>query len=92
MSNEFKGTQGPWEVDGVEIRASASHRSERLCEMAPGFLKADAQLIAAAPDMLIALLQIEQWWLESGRYSFYGAPAAMFSVRAAIHKATSISN
>ena len=49
--NEFKGTQGPWEVDGVEVRASASHPTERICEMVPGFERADADLIAAAPDL-----------------------------------------
>lgn len=55
MNIEFKGTPGPWEVDGVEIRASASHPTERICEMAPGFSAEDAKLIAAAPDLLKAL-------------------------------------
>lgn len=57
--NEFKGTPGPWELDGVEIRASASHPTERICDMAPGFSKADAQLIAAAPDLLKALQAVK---------------------------------
>lgn len=58
--NEFKGTPGPWEVDGVEIRASASHPSKRLCEMAPGFTQADAQLIATAPRLYAALARLTQ--------------------------------
>jgi len=52
-------TKGPWIVDGVEIRASASHPSERICEMAPGFSDEDAKLIAEAPDLLGALKMLE---------------------------------
>jgi hypothetical protein len=59
-----KITEGPWEVDGVEIRASASHSSERICEMAPGFSDADAQLIAAAPDLLKALQAVKVFMAE----------------------------
>lgn len=46
-----KHTPGPWELDGVEIRATAAHPSERLCDMVPGFEKADAELMAAAPTL-----------------------------------------
>lgn len=56
--SEFKGTPGPWEIDGVEIRASALHPMDRICDMAPGFSAEDAQLIASAPDLLSALLAI----------------------------------
>ena len=44
-------TPGPWEIDGVEIRATASHPSESICVMTPGFEDADAQLLAAAPTL-----------------------------------------
>lgn len=50
-----KHTPGPWELDGVEIRATASHPSESICVMTPGFEDADAQLLAAAPKLLAAL-------------------------------------
>lgn len=58
--SKFKGTPGPWEVDGVEIRASASHPMERICEMAPGFSTEDAKLIATAPQLLLALQDAEE--------------------------------
>lgn len=57
--NEFKGTQGPWEVDGVEIYPVAGHRaSNAICAMQPGFLDADAALIATAPELLKALTKL----------------------------------
>lgn len=56
--NEFKGTPGPWELDGVEIYPVAGHRaSDAICAMQPGFLDTDAALIAAAPDLLNACQQ-----------------------------------
>ena len=58
--NEFKGTPGPWELDGVEIRATASHPSESVCEMSPGFTQEDARLIAAAPNLYAALARLTQ--------------------------------
>lgn len=76
-------TSGPWEVDGVEIYPVNGHRAcDAICEMKPGFLDANAALIAAAPELLAALQQayscheddFEQVWL---------SPAA-----AAIAKAT----
>lgn len=49
-------TPGPWELDGVEIYPVNGHRaSDAICEMKPGFLDADAQLIAAAPALLAEL-------------------------------------
>lgn len=54
----FQGTPGPWEIEGTEIRASRSHASERICDMAPGFEAADAALIAAAPDLLDCLQRL----------------------------------
>ena len=54
--NEFKGTPGPWVLDGVEIRAADDHPADSpICAMAPGFSRDDAALIAAAPDLLEAL-------------------------------------
>lgn len=46
-----KHTPCPWERDGVEIRATSAHASESLCVMTPGFEKADAELMAAAPTL-----------------------------------------
>lgn len=55
--NEFKGTPGPWEVDGTEIYPVAGHRAtDAICGMAVGFSDADAALIAAAPELLEALV------------------------------------
>lgn len=69
-----KHTPGPWELDGVEIRATAAHPSESLCVMTPGFEKADAELMAAAPtlrDHLEAVIQVAESEIqntESDRY------------------------
>lgn len=38
----------------------------------------------AAPRLYAAAKQIEGWWLTEGKKHFYGAPAAMFSLREAI--------
>lgn len=55
-----KHTPGPWEVEGVEIRASNEHPSESLCVMTPGFNEADAVLMASAPKLLAALVALEE--------------------------------
>lgn len=52
----FKGTEGPWEIDGTEIYPVSGHRAtDAICDMKPGFLDADAALIAAAPELLSAI-------------------------------------
>lgn len=54
--NEFKGTPGPWELDGTEIYPVAGHHAtDAICGMAVGFSDSDAALIAAAPELLKAL-------------------------------------
>lgn len=59
--NEFKGTPGPWEVDGTEIYPVAGHRAtDAICGMAVGFSHADAALIAAAPELLQALIRLAE--------------------------------
>lgn len=81
--NEFKGTPGPWEEDGVEIRGVTQHQSECICLMTPGFEREDALLIAAAPTLLSAL---EDCLKEMETYSHIGHPggckgAMEFNVR-----------
>lgn len=56
--NEFKGTEGPWEKDGVEIRGVTQHQSECICVMNPGFEREDAFMLAAAPTMFAALAEV----------------------------------
>lgn len=78
-------TPGPWEVDGVEIHPVNGHRaSDAICEMKPGFIEADAALIAAAPELLAALQQayscheddFEQVWLSSAATAIAKAAGA----------------
>lgn len=38
--------------------------------------------------MLTALKAVEEWWLTEGMKHFFGAPYAIFAVRAAIAKVT----
>ena len=76
--NEFKGTPGPWEVDGTEIYPVEGHKaSDAICEMKPGFSDADAALIAAAPELLESLqYAIEYATLDdSGNAPFWLADA-----------------
>lgn len=79
--NEFKGTPGPWVLDGVEIRSAADHPADSpICVMAPGFSRDDAALIAAAPELLAALEALLDY-AESGWDHF---PEVAFNARAAI--------
>lgn len=72
--NEFKGTPGPWELDGVEIYPVAGHRaSDAICAMQPGFIDADAALIAAAPDLLKGLRDLLEAY-ESVMHSEFDYP------------------
>lgn len=87
--NEFKGTPGSWEVDGVEIRAVAQHTSECICVMQPGFEREDALMLAAAPTLFAALADC---LLEMETYSHVGHPggekgAAEFNIRLSFAKA-----
>lgn len=87
--NEFKGTPGPWEKDGVEIRAVSQHPSECLCVMQPGFEREDALMLAAAPTLFAALLGC---LAEMETYSPVGHPggskgAAEFNLRFSFAKA-----
>ncbi len=87
MSNH---TPGPWIIDGVEIRAAASHESESICEMSPCFSHADANLIAAAPELLEALEYALSMW---GDYLPPGNSNAMKAIkqsRAAIANAKGV--
>lgn len=63
MSNEFKGTPGPWRVDEEGCRVLATdNRSTIICEvvgsMSNPTVAAEARLIAAAPDLLEALVEL----------------------------------
>lgn len=49
--------------------------------------RANAHMLAAAPEMLRALKAVEEWWLREGMAKFNGAPYAMFATRAVIAKA-----
>ena len=62
--NEFKGTPGPWEKDGVEIRGTTQHQSEYICAMSVGYEPEDASLIAAAPELLAALQAVKVFMAE----------------------------
>lgn len=78
-------TPGPWSVDqlGFNVVVHSETGSHTVAMTQPGArMKADALLIAAAPDMLAALRAAEQC---IGKKSH---PANLRLVRAAIAKAT----
>lgn len=94
-----KHTLGPWYTEGHEIKVVQPHREflgegapETICEMlssvSPEATEANARLIAAAPDLLAALLSIHDD-LEPDDEGNRVIPAGFLdSARAAIAKAT----
>jgi hypothetical protein len=48
---------------------------------------ANAHLIAAAPDLLVACKEIERWWVEEMHWQDGAPVGSMFLLRAAIAKA-----
>jgi hypothetical protein len=88
--SEFKGTKGPWKARnlGTEIAVFGSYR---ICGMTGGEIqrdKANAHLIAAAPDLLDALIALRT---ANGGDNFngwhQGFDSAIEKARAAIAKA-----
>lgn len=94
-------TPGPWELDGVEIYPVNGHRaSDAICQLSAGqsdeAFEANAHLIAAAPELLVAAQKVMQWWAdhqydtcgERGEWNVYDAePDFVVAARAALIKA-----
>jgi hypothetical protein len=57
-------TPGPWHIDPIKAHANGNRRiiAEQCTPVAvvPEHLAADARLIAAAPDMLECLMEVEE--------------------------------
>jgi len=96
-----KHTPGPWNVseewDGTSIKAGQFHVTHTIqsCgfhspEEDKAVTQANARLIAAAPDLLEALILLEHEMVESGNAGStdYGWSPAIEKTRAAIAKAT----
>ena len=89
---------GPWyrstSVPGAILAAPETDPSDLETEqiiqvdMSAGNADATARLVLAAPAMLEALLQLEQWWEEVGSLIFNRSPKAMEHLRRAIADAT----
>lgn len=85
--SEFKGTPGPWKARnlGTEIAVFGSYR---LCGMTGGEIqrdKANARLIAAAPDLLKVLQEVQEF---AQGWSQYEMPIGLDDrINAAIAKA-----
>src|SRR5690554_3912653 len=74
--SKFKGTPGPWIVDGTVIRGDADHIGRTVsvaCTLNVAWpygrraIKEqpyNARLIAAAPDLLEALIELADWYRE----------------------------
>jgi|SRR5690606_7796925 len=79
-------TPGPWKTSGFSISAKGSGYIAKALEvyMKRSEREANARLIAAAPDLLVALKQARQSMLDSG-YSIDSV--AVMSCSAAISKA-----
>jgi hypothetical protein len=72
MSEKF--TPGPWRVvNGDQIR-SAIHQIARAWMMRGGEGKANARLIAAAPDLYEALSAFISWWDADDKGPQYSSP------------------
>ena len=85
----MKHTPGPWYVDPIKAHANGNRRimAEQCTPVAvvPEHLAADARLIAAAPDMLIALMDFVSYF---GHDNDNGLDEMITNARAAIAKAT----
>ena len=60
---ESKFTAGPWKVeehDGASFVSCGDPNAEWICEAMGGYCKPNARLIAAAPELLKALIDIER--------------------------------
>ena len=83
----MKHTPGPWYIDPIKAHANGNRRimAEQCTPVAvvPEHLAADARLIAAAPDLLDALLMV----LDDPN-ALDGRPRTYEYVHAAIAKAT----
>lgn len=85
--SEFKGTKGPWKARnlGTEIAVFGSYR---ICGMTGGEIqrdKANARLIAAAPDLLKVLQEVQEF---ARGWSQYEMPIGLDDrINAAIAKA-----
>ena len=97
--NEFKGTPGPWRTHESRtsgfciVREGSSDGAVAGCQdeydhYGAVFKREDAVLIAAAPDLLVALQEIYRHGIQAFGEDF----EVMLEAKAAIDKATSISN
>lgn len=106
---ETKHTPGTWEVDG-EFVGPAGQRDVGICHVLPmedeyghgwargPITKANSHLIAAAPDMLAALYEVEIYLSERSDVidGDYGQPAPnaemvlLAEVQSAIRRATTV--
>lgn len=83
-----KHTPGPWERDGVEIYPVRGFRAQdAICSMSSGQdgdrLEANARLIAAAPELLEALIGV----IKAADHFGYAADSALIQARAAVASA-----
>jgi len=90
MSREaMKHTPGPWYIDPIKFHVNGNRRimAEQCTPVAvvPEHLAADARLIAAAPDMLNALMDFVSYF---GHDNDNGLDEMLTNARAAIAKAT----
>lgn len=78
---------GPEETPDVYVGNASEHSALILSQGLPGQVEANARLIAAAPEMLTALRDAENWLGELDAGPDTGAQALIAELRAAIAKA-----
>lgn len=97
MTDQPKWTPGPWMVGGVRCRVAGQdthsilrydadkNRDETIATVwydpKTGLGRADAHLIAAAPDMYAALEMAKLWLDVDGRFDMQGINAALAKAR-----------
>jgi hypothetical protein len=80
-----KHTPGPWRVFGYDIGTSPDETLAVVCAMDDNTDDANATLIAAAPDLLAALVELDAWAMNESGADY---PNGTFEiVRAALRKA-----
>ena len=87
--SESKHSPGPWDTDELTIFSNQGDSVAECSERDPGFRaerRANARLIAAAPDLLEALVEMVRQEDEYGEATVH--PVVLAMARAAIQKAT----
>lgn len=91
MNTDNRFTSGEWMTDGKEVYnylTTVCSLTNTSPYITADQAKANALLIASAPDMYAALVQCREWFEKHGKDYEIGTPNCFIKAKAAINKAT----